>query len=120
MATATQALIDTGSTAPMIGASGAIAGVLGAYIVLFPRARVLSVIPISFFLPIIYVPAWVMLGIWFGLQLVQGYTSIGGQTDVAFFAHIGGFVAGLLLVWVFTTPKGRSQRPMAKRPRARF
>jgi membrane associated rhomboid family serine protease len=80
---------------------------------------VLSVIPIFFFLPIIYVPAWVMLGAWFGLQLIQGYTSIGGQTDVAFFAHIGGFLAGLLLVWVFTTPKGRSQRPAPKRPRAR-
>jgi membrane associated rhomboid family serine protease len=114
-----QVAIDVNSQVPTIGASGAIAGVLGAYIVLFPRARVLSVIPIFFFLPIIYVPAWVMLGAWFGLQLIQGYTSIGGQTDVAFFAHIGGFLAGLLLVWVFTTPKGRSQRPAPKRPRAR-
>jgi membrane associated rhomboid family serine protease len=115
-----QVAIDVTSQVPTIGASGAIAGVLGAYIVLFPRARVLSVIPIFFFLPIIYVPAWVMLGVWFGLQLIQGYTSIGGQTDVAFFAHIGGFVAGLLLVWVFTTRSGRSQRPMAKQPRVRF
>jgi membrane associated rhomboid family serine protease len=106
--------IDVNSQVPTIGASGAIAGVLGAYIVLFPRARVLSVIPIFFFLPIIYVPAWVMLGVWFGLQLVQGYASLGGQTDVAFFAHIGGFVAGLLLVWVFTTRKGRSQRPAVR------
>jgi membrane associated rhomboid family serine protease len=115
-----QVAIDVNSQVPTIGASGAIAGVLGAYIVLFPRARVLSVIPIFFFLPMIYVPAWIMLGVWFGLQLVQGYASIGGQTDVAFFAHIGGFAAGLLLVWVFTTPKGRSQRPMARQPRARF
>ncbi len=113
-----QVAIDVNSTAPTIGASGAIAGVLGAYIVLFPRARVLSVVPIFFFLPILYVPAWIMLGIWFGLQLIQGYASIGGQTDVAFFAHIGGFVAGLLLVWVFTTRNGRSLRPIAK-PRAR-
>jgi membrane associated rhomboid family serine protease len=106
-----QVAIDVNSQVPTIGASGAIAGVLGAYIVLFPRARVLSVIPIFFFLPILYVPAWVMLGIWFGLQLLQGAYSLGGQTDVAFFAHIGGFVAGLLLVWVFTTRKGRAQRP---------
>jgi membrane associated rhomboid family serine protease len=111
-----QVAIDVNSQVPTIGASGAIAGVLGAYIVLFPRARVLSVIPIFFFLPIIYVPAWVMLGVWFGLQLVQGAYSLGGQTDVAFFAHIGGFVAGLLLVWVFTTHTGRLQRPA---PRSR-
>jgi membrane associated rhomboid family serine protease len=111
-----QVAIDVNSTTTTIGASGAIAGVLGAYIVLFPRARVLSVIPIFFFLPIFYVPAWVMLGVWFGLQLLQGAYTLGGQTDVAFFAHIGGFVAGLLLVWVFTTRKGRSQRP-AMRPR---
>ncbi len=105
-AAALQVAIDVNSTTTTIGASGAIAGVLGAYIVLFPRARVLSVVPIFFFFPILYVPAWVMLGIWFGLQLFQGYASLGGQTDVAFFAHIGGFVAGLLLVWVFTTPRG--------------
>ena len=109
-----QVAIDVNSQAPTIGASGAIAGVLGAYIVLFPRARVLSVVPIFFFLPILYVPAWIMLGVWFGLQLIQGYASLGGQTDVAFFAHIGGFVAGLLLVWVFTTRKGRAQRPTAR------
>ena len=62
---------------PTIGASGAIAGVLGAYILLFPRARVLTVVPIFLFFPILYVPAWVMLGIWFGLQLVQGYCQPG-------------------------------------------
>ena len=111
VAAAAQVAIDVNSTVPTIGASGAIAGVLGAYIVLFPRARVLSVIPIFFFLQLIYVPAWVLLAVWFGMQLLQGALSLGGQTDVAFFAHIGGFVAGLLLVWVFTTRKGRSRRP---------
>jgi membrane associated rhomboid family serine protease len=111
VAAAAQVAIDVDSTVPTIGASGAIAGVLGAYIVLFPRARVLSVIPIFFFLQLIYVPAWVLLGIWFGIQLLQGALSLGAQTDVAFFAHVGGFVAGLLLVWVLTTPKGRSRRP---------
>ncbi len=111
VAAVAQVAIDVDSMVPTIGASGAIAGVLGAYIMLFPRARVLSVVPIFFFLQLIYVPAWVLLGIWFGIQLVQGAFSLGSQTDVAFFAHIGGFVAGLVLVWVFTTPKSRSRRP---------
>ena len=114
VASAAQVAIDVNSTVPTIGASGAIAGVLGAYIVLFPRARVLSVIPIFFFLWPLYVPAWVLLGVWFGLQLLQGTLSLGGQSDVAFFAHIGGFAAGLTLVWVFTTRKGRAQRLTAR------
>jgi membrane associated rhomboid family serine protease len=114
VAAGAQVAISIDSTVPTIGASGAIAGVLGAYIVLFPRARVLSVVPVFFFLPILYVPAWILLGVWFALQLVQGVFTIGGQTDVAFYAHIGGFVAGLLLVWVFTTPRGRARRPTAR------
>ena len=113
VAAAAQVAIDVNSNTTTIGASGAIAGVLGAYIVLFPRARVLSVIPL-FFLWLIYVPAWVLLGIWFGLQLLQGTLTVGGQTDVAFFAHIGGFAAGLVLVWVFTTRRGRAQRLTAR------
>jgi membrane associated rhomboid family serine protease len=106
-----QVAIDVDSTVPTIGASGAIAGVLGAYILLFPRARVLSVIPIFIFLQLVYVPAWVLLGVWFGIQLLEGTLALGQQSGVAFFAHIGGFVAGLLLVWVFTTPKERARRP---------
>jgi len=113
VAGAAQVAIDVDSTVPTIGASGAIAGVLGAYILLFPRARVLSVIPIFFFLQLIYVPAWVLLGVWFGIQLLQGVLSVGQQSGVAFFAHVGGFVAGLLLVWVFTTPKARAGRARA-------
>jgi len=109
-ATAAQVAIDPGSIVPTIGASGAIAGVLGAYIVLFPRAKVLSVIPLFIFFPVIMVPAWVLLVLWFAWQLVEALASLGVQTEIAFFAHIGGFVAGLLLVWVFTTPRSRGRR----------
>jgi membrane associated rhomboid family serine protease len=109
-AAAAQVAIDPASTVPTIGASGAIAGVLGAYIVLFPRAKVLSVIPLIVFFPVIMVPAWVLLVIWFGWQLLQGLIALGAQTDVAFFAHVGGFVAGAVLVWVFTTPGSRRRR----------
>lgn len=110
IATGAQVAIDPLSTTPTIGASGAIAGVLGAYIVLFPRAKVLSLIPLFIVFPVVLIPAWVLLLIWFGWQLIQGLAALGGQTEVAFFAHIGGFVAGVLLVWVFTTPTGRRRR----------
>ncbi len=109
-ATAAQVAIEPQSMVPTIGASGAIAGVLGAYIVLFPRAKVLSVIPLLVFFPVILIPAWVLLIIWFGWQLLSGVAALGAQTEVAFFAHIGGFVAGVLLVWVFTTRRGRCGR----------
>jgi membrane associated rhomboid family serine protease len=97
----TQALVGPGSMAPMIGASGAIAGVMGAYIVLFPRAHVLTVVPLVFFWPVFYLPAWVVLLAWFGLQFLEGTLSLGASTNVAFFAHIGGFVAGAVLVRLF-------------------
>jgi membrane associated rhomboid family serine protease len=99
VATAAQLLIDPGSTVPMIGASGAIAGVLGGYVMLYPSARVLSTIPPFFFLRF-ELPAWVVIGEWFLLQLSQGLSSLAapGQGGVAFFAHIGGFLAGVLVV----------------------
>ncbi len=86
---------------PMIGASGAIAGVLGAYLVLFPRSQVLTLIPIFFFLRLIYLPAILLLGLWFLLQVFSA--AIGGVQagGVAWFAHIGGFVGGLVLVFGF-------------------
>jgi membrane associated rhomboid family serine protease len=95
----TQVAIDPGSTVPMIGASGAIAAVLGGYLVLFPRARITSLVFLGFFYQLIDVPAIVVLGFWFVLQLIDGLASLGfAGTDggVAFFAHIGGFVAGLI------------------------
>jgi membrane associated rhomboid family serine protease len=102
VATTTQVLVAPLSEVPLIGASGAIAGVLGAYIVLFPRARVISVVPLGFFFPVFEVPAWVLLGIWFALQAVEGLLSFRDPAvGVAFFAHVGGFVAGMGLVYLF-------------------
>jgi membrane associated rhomboid family serine protease len=93
-----QVAIDPSSPVPMVGASGAISAILGTYIVLFPGARVLSLVPFVFFYQLIEVPAWVYLGVWFVLQLIPGLGSLGaagGAGGVAFFAHIGGFVAGV-------------------------
>ena len=93
-----QILISPHSSVPMVGASGAIAGVLGAYWLLFPAARIVTLIPLGFFWETIEVPAFVFLGLWFLLQWFHGLTSIGQVADVggvAFWAHIGGFVAGL-------------------------
>lgn len=100
-AAAAQIAIDPSSTVPMIGASGAIAGVLAAYFVLFPQSRVLTLIPIFFFLRLVSVPAVFLLGFWFILQVVNGAGSLGATGGVAWFAHIGGFVAGAILVIVF-------------------
>jgi membrane associated rhomboid family serine protease len=95
----TQALIDPASTAPTIGASGAIAGVLGAYALLYPRARVLTLIFIIFFVTLVEIPALILLGVWFVLQFVpalgQVAVSSGGGQGVAYFAHVGGFAFGL-------------------------
>jgi membrane associated rhomboid family serine protease len=92
-----QSAIDPGSKIPMIGASGAVSGVLGAYILLFPKARVLALIPLGFFLRVSYLPSFIFLGIWFLYQFLFGVSSLGAKGGVAYFAHIGGFVAGLLL-----------------------
>ena len=95
--------VDPHSAVPTIGASGAISGVLGAYVLLFPKARVLTVIPIFIFLQFVELPALLVLGLWFVLQLFSGLASLGYQTaesgGVAWWAHIGGFAAGLLLVY---------------------
>lgn len=96
-----QSIIDPGSKIPMIGASGAVSGVLGAYILLFPKARVLALIPLGFFLRISYLPSFIFLGIWFLYQFLFGVSSLGASGGVAYFAHIGGFIAGLLLALPF-------------------
>jgi membrane associated rhomboid family serine protease len=94
---------------PMVGASGAIAGVLGAYLLLFPRARVHTLVIIVVFVRVIPLPAFLFLGLWFAGQLLQ--VALGANTGVAFFAHIGGFVAGLLLVrLVGRRPRWRARR----------
>jgi len=93
-----QIMADPGSSIPMVGASGAIAGVMGGYLLMFPRARIDVLVIIIFLIKIFTIPAWLMLGLWFGLQLVNGLAmdAVGG--GVAYWAHAGGFVAGVLLV----------------------
>lgn len=82
---------------PMVGASGAIAGVMGGYLLMFPRAKVDVVAIIIILIKIFTIPAWVVLAVWFGLQLFSGYAMHGGDAGVAYWAHAGGFVAGLIL-----------------------
>lgn len=96
-----QAAVNPASTIPMIGASGAISGVLGAYLLLYPRARVLVGIPIVLYLYTVRLPAAVVLGLWFVFQLLSSAGASGEGGGVAFMAHAGGFVAGLVLVALF-------------------
>jgi len=101
-----QILINPDSTIPMIGASGAIAGVLGAYLVLFPGVKVRGIIPLGRIGAMQEWPAVIVLGMWFILQLVNGVASLGPQSQygggVAFFAHVGGFIAGAIFAWLLT------------------
>ena len=95
-AVAAQALPDPGSEVPMVGASGAISGVLGAYLLMFPQAQVVVLVPLGFIFPVIRLPALLVLGLWFAMQLFESLGQ-GGGGGVAFRAHVGGFVAGLAL-----------------------
>ena len=100
-----QILSDPDSAIPMVGASGAIGGVMGAYALLFPRARVQTLLVLGFYITTIGVPAFVMLGYWFLLQILGGLPALGAsEGGVAFWAHIGGFVAGLVLIHFFKRP----------------
>jgi membrane associated rhomboid family serine protease len=101
------------SGVPMVGASGAIGGVMGAYILLYPRVNVHMLIFLGIFITTVTVPAYFMLGYWFLLQIFGGLGSLGGVGGgVAFWAHIGGFVAGALLVLVFRDPEMVARHPM--------
>lgn len=102
IATFAHIFVDPFSTTPLVGASGAIAGVLGAYLILFPRANVLTLVFVIIFIQVIHIPAVIFLGLWFLLQLlnVTGFSGQGAES-VAFWAHIGGFIAGLVLVKLF-------------------
>ncbi|MBW2424015.1 MAG: rhomboid family intramembrane serine protease [Deltaproteobacteria bacterium] len=108
-----QMAADPGSSIPMVGASGAIGGVMGAYIVLYPRVHVHMLIVLGFYVTRIVVPAVFMLGYWFGLQLLGGAVSLSrtGQGGVAFWAHVGGFVAGGLLIFGFRKPALVARHP---------
>ena len=98
-AAAAQVLVEPSSPVPMVGASGAISGVMGAYVVLYPKVRVFTLVPIGFFLTTIALPAWVMLGYWILLQVLGGLG--GGEGGVATFAHIGGFAVGVVTIRLF-------------------
>jgi hypothetical protein len=116
-ATLLQAFLSPASTIPNLGASGAIAGVLGAYFVLYPRARVVTVIPLFILFPLVEIPAglyllgWFLLQFWMGSSQLASAGRAGEQGGVAFWAHVGGFVAGVAWVLLF-----RPKRP----PPARF
>ena len=112
-ATAAQVLTDTGSQIANLGASGAVAAVLGGYVLLFPRARVITVIFIVFFFTIIELPALLILGFWFVQQALFGYFDLvqpAGEGGVAYFAHIGGFVFGLLAIKLFASERRRRRQ----------
>jgi membrane associated rhomboid family serine protease len=112
-AAALQVYIDQDSIVPMVGASGAIAGVLGAYLVLYPRATVAVLIPWLWFFGAFPVPAAALIVFWFLLQLLNGVASLGasGVTEgVAFWAHIGGFAAGFVMVWLLRPRRGGGGR----------
>ncbi len=109
-ATALQVVVDPASEIPNLGASGAVAGVLGGYLLLFPRARVITVIFIVFFFTIVELPALLILGFWFVQQILFGYfdlNSAGEEGGVAYFAHIGGFVFGLVAIKLFADERKR-------------
>jgi membrane associated rhomboid family serine protease len=112
-ALALQVAFNTDSTVPTIGASGAIAGVLGGYILLYPRARVLTLIFLIFFVTFIEIPAVLVLGVWFLEQLYFGLADLSDPTGggVAYFAHIGGFAFGLIFIRVFATRVRRPPEP---------
>ncbi len=113
IAALTQTFISPNSVLPTVGASGAIAGVLGAYFILYPTARVEVIILPLFFLPF-FVPAVVLIGIWFAMQLLSGFQEIASNTtaasDVAFWAHVGGFIAGVMLVGFLKRSQTRQER----------
>jgi membrane associated rhomboid family serine protease len=105
VASIAQIFVDPNSMIPIVGASGAIAGVLGGYLILFPGVRVRGIIPLGLVNRIAEWPAWIVLGMWFLIQLLNGAVSVGVDTGatggVAFFAHIGGFIAGAIMTGIF-------------------
>jgi membrane associated rhomboid family serine protease len=112
-----QSLIDTSATVPTIGASGAVAGVLGGYALLHPRARVLTLIVVIFFVTLVEVPAYLILGLWFALQFIPAIgqtaiTDLAGDSGIAYFAHVGGFVFGLAAIKLFVDRRRAPPSPV--------
>jgi membrane associated rhomboid family serine protease len=115
-----QVAFNPASGIPMVGASGAISGVMGAYLILYPRVRVFAMVPIGFFLTSIALPAWTMLLYWALIQFVSGLFGLLAEEGggVAFWAHVGGFVAGVVLVKLFARPQDvMAHRSQHWRPR---
>lgn len=104
--------VSADSQIPIVGASGAISGILGGYALLWPRATIISILPLGFFFTTIRTPAWVSLGLWFVVQLFGGVAGLGEASGggVAYLAHIGGFVAGLALIFPFGAGRPRPGR----------
>ena len=96
-----QVVAEPDSIVPMVGASGAISGVMGAYLVLYPRVRVYTLLPLGFIFTTVALPAWAMLIYWMVLQIFGGLSQVGSEGGVAFWAHLGGFLAGVVLVRLF-------------------
>ncbi len=121
-AVAAQMLSNPSSAVPMVGASGAIGGVMGAYVVLFPRAPVHLLVFLGFFITRVVVPAFFMLGYWFLLQVMGGFFSLGvASAGTAFWAHVGGFVAGIILVKIFcSSGKIENRRKLRGRTESMF
>jgi rhomboid family protein len=113
-AAAAQTFVSPASPIPMVGASGAISGVLGSYLLLYPRVRVHALLPLFFYITTITLPAYVMLGYWILLQVLGSLPALGGQQagGTAFLAHIGGFVAGLVLIRLFAKREYLERRPV--------
>jgi len=114
-AAAAQMLVDPASPIPMVGASGAISGVMGAYLLLYPRVRVNMLFIFIIFFRVIPLPAWLVLLYWFGLQVITGLPQLNslsaeGGSGVAVWAHVGGFIAGLVLIKLFENPRLTRQR----------
>jgi membrane associated rhomboid family serine protease len=110
------ALANPSSAAPLIGASGAISGVLGAYLVLWPRAKVWSLVPFLFFIPV-RIPAWAVLGLWFVLQwMYSAGLGASGAGEVAYLAHVFGFLTGVVLALAIRAVGGRPDDPVPRRP----
>jgi membrane associated rhomboid family serine protease len=110
-AAAIQVITNPGSGIPTIGASGAIGGVMGAYFVLYPRAKILALVPIVFFFTLVQVPAYFFLGFWFVLQFFSGTLALVAQAEqyagIAWWAHIGGFVGGIIFLYIFKAGPSR-------------
>ncbi len=107
-----QLLATPQAVSPMIGASGAISGVIGAYFLLYPRARILTFVPVIIFFYFIEVPAFVFIGLWFVMQFLQGAAqqAAGGEGGIAWWAHVGGFIAGVGLLYFFKGRKSQGRK----------